>query len=269
MIGSDSVFAGSIPALYERFMVPMLFQPYADDLAKRVADAGPATVLETAAGTGVVTRAMLKVLPATARLTATDLNPAMLEIAKGASGDDDRVAWQQADALALPFPDRSFDLVACQFGVMFFPDKVTGFRQARRVLKPGGRFIFNVWDGLAANDFVRVLSTALDEVFPENPSRFMERTPHGYHDLERIAAELAAAGFSDVGAVAVDAVSRVASARDAATAYCQGSPLRSEIEARGGNLEEVTAIGERALVAAFGSGAVEGRIRAYVISATA
>ena len=152
---TDKIFAGSIPEVYERFLVPLIFESYALDLARRLAKTKPGAVLETAAGTGVLTRAIASALPAPARLTATDLNQPMLDHAKSRQPADSPIEWRQADALALPFEDRSFDAVACQFGVMFFPDKAQGYREARRVLKPGGHFFFSVWDRIAGKRFCR------------------------------------------------------------------------------------------------------------------
>jgi ubiquinone/menaquinone biosynthesis C-methylase UbiE len=264
----DKVFAGSIPELYERLMVPLIFEPYVRDLATRLAKTKPDAVLETAAGTGVLTRAIASALPA-ARMTVTDLNQPMLDQAKRRQPADSRIAWKQADALALPFEDRSFDAVACQFGVMFFPDKVQGYKEARRVLKPGGHFFFNVWDRIEENDFADVITQELAVVFPNDPPRFMARTPHGYHDEKQIRQELKAAGFTNVSFDAVDARSKAASPRDPAVAYCQGTPLRSEIEARGApGLEEATNKAADAMARKFGTGAVDGRIRALVISAS-
>src|SRR6476660_424333 len=211
----DKVFAGSIPEMYERFLVPLIFEPYALDLARRLAKTRPGVVLETAAGTGVVTRALASALPAETRLTVTDLNQPMLDHAKSRQPADSRIAWRQADALALPFDDRSFDAVACQFGAMFFPDKIKGYREAHRVLKPGGGYFFSVWDEISTSEFADVVAQTLAEEFPQDPPRFMARTPHGYHDVERIRAELAAAGFKSVSASATDHVSRAPSARDA------------------------------------------------------
>ena len=266
---SDRLFAGSIPDIYDRFLVPLIFEPYALDLAERIARANPKDVLETAAGTGVLTRAIASKLPADARITATDLNQPMLDHAAARQGDDGRIAWQQADALALPFGDRAFDIVACQFGVMFFPDKVQGYREARRVLRPGGRFVFNVWDRISENVFAQVVTEALARRFPLDPPSFMARTPHGHHDVGKIRQELAAAGFASIADEAVDGTSRAASARDVAIAYCQGTPLRNEIEVRGPtDLEGATRAVEEALVKRFGSGAVEGPIRAYVFTAS-
>ncbi|GEP55650.1 class I SAM-dependent methyltransferase [Reyranella soli] len=265
---TDKVFAGSIPEIYDRFMVPLIFEPYAVDLAERVAALAPNDVLETAAGTGVLTRALGERLPASTHVVATDLNQAMLD--QAAKRQPTRaVEWKQADALGLPFADRSFDAVACQFGAMFFPDKVQGYREARRVLRPGGRFLFNVWDKIADNEFADVVTQTLAEMFPADPPRFMARTPHGHHDVERIRRDLAAAGFSDVSIDAVDARSRAPSARHVAIAYCQGTPLRNEIEARGATrLEEATDRAAAAVAQRFGTAAVDGRIRAIVISAS-
>ena len=169
----DKVFAGSIPELYERFLVPLIFESYALDLAATAGENQTArAVLETAAGTGVLTRAIASALPAQARMTVTDLNQPMLDHAKSRQPADSRITWRQADALALPFEDGSFDAVACQFGAMFFPDKVQGYKEARRVLKPGGHFFFSVWDTIEANDFADVITQELAAVFPQDPPRF-------------------------------------------------------------------------------------------------
>jgi ubiquinone/menaquinone biosynthesis C-methylase UbiE len=268
MVATDKVFAGSIPEIYDRYLVPLIFEPYALDLAERVAKIEPQDVLETAAGTGVVTRAIASRLPANARIVATDLNQPMLDYAEARQSDDGRIKWKQADALALPFADQSFDVVACQFGVMFFPDKVQGYKEARRVLKPGGHFLFNAWDRISENEFADVVTEALAAVFPHDPPRFLARTPHGYHDVERIRTELNAAGFTDISVDAVDERSKASSPRDPAIAYCQGSPLRNEIEARDASrLQDATKQATEALAQRFGSGAVDGRIRAFVITA--
>lgn len=269
MVATDKAFTGSIPQIYQQLLVPMIFAPYAHDLAALIADARPRKVLETAAGTGVVTRELASRLPREASIIATDLNEPMLAQAK-ASLSDPRIEWHQADALALPFEDGSFDVVACQFGVMFFPDRTKGHAEARRVLRPGGRLFFSAWDRIEANEFPDVVSQALAEVFPGDPPRFMARTPHGYHDRDQIRGDLERAGFGDIAIEAVDHVSRAASAREPAVAFCQGTPMRSEIEARGApGLEAATALAEEALRERFGSGEIEGGIRALVVSAVA
>jgi len=268
MAATDKVFAGSIPEIYDRFLVPLIFEPYARDLAARVAGVEPQDVLETAAGTGVLTRELASRLPVDARLVATDLNQPMLNLAAAKLPDERRIEWRQADALALPFEDQSFDAVACQFGVMFFPDKVQGYREARRVLKPGGRFFFNVWDKISENEFADVVTQALATLFPQDPPLFMARTPHGYHDVEKIEEQLTAADFASISVESLDETSRAPSPRDPAVAYCQGTPLRNEIEARDpSRLEEATQRAADAVAQRFGNGAVAGRIRAHVISA--
>ena len=269
MVASDKAFVGSIPELYDRLLVPLIFEPYARDLAGLAAAAAPQSILEIAAGTGVVTRAMAAALPATTPIIATDLNQTMLDRAMAQQPGGRKIAWRQADALALPFEDKTFDAVVCQFGAMFFPDKVKGYAEAHRVLKPGGRYFFNVWDRIADNEFADVVTEALAEMFPSDPPRFLARTPHGYHDAAQIRTELQAAGFRDIAIDAVDHRSRAPSPRDPAVAYCQGTPLSNEIVARDpARLDEATQRAADALARRFGTGAVDGRIRALVISAT-
>lgn len=269
MAGSDELFTGSIPEIYDRFLVPLIFEPYARDLAGRLAGVEPRDVLEVAAGTGVVTRAIASQLPAQTRIVATDLNQPMLDHAAARQPGDGRITWRQADAMALPFEDRTFDVVVCQFGAMFFPDKIQAYREARRVLKPGGRFFFNVWDRISENEFADVVTQALAVVFPKDPPRFLARTPHGYHDADKIRDELATAGYAKISVDAVDARSKAAAPRDPAIAYCQGTPLRNEIEARKTtSLDDATIAAAEALAHSFGNGSIDGRIRAHVITAT-
>ena len=265
---TDRRFAGSIPQLYERYLVPLIFQPYAADLAQRVVARTPARVLELAAGTGVVTRELAQRLPASCAIVASDLNPPMLEEA-AARGTSRPVEWRVADALQLPFADASFDAVVCQFGAMFFPDKARAFGEARRVLRPGGVLLFNAWDALEHNVFTDVVTQAMARVFPEDPPRFFARVPHGYHDPQQIRADVAAGGFNaPVRVEHVSLRSRAPTARDAAVALCQGTPLRNEIEARGGaSLEQATQAAEAALAECFGPGPVDGEIRALVVEA--
>jgi SAM-dependent methyltransferase len=263
----DKVFAGSIPRLYEEFFVPLIFAPYATDLAARVVARNPARVLELAAGTGVVTRALAAQLPAATEIVATDLNPAMLATAAQV-GTSRPVQWQPADAMQLPFGDGEFDLVVCQFGVMFFPDKGHAFGEARRVLRPGGAFLFNAWDRIEDNEFADVVTSALATLFPADPPRFMARTPHGYHDRATIERDLRAGGFEKAARIdTVAARSQAPSARHPAIAYCQGSPLRSEIEARdAARLGEATDVAAAAIERRFGAGPVDGKIQAHVVA---
>src|SRR3954447_25692453 len=241
MLETDKVFAGSIPENYDRYMVPLIFQPYAADIARRAASLSPNVILETAAGSGVVTRALAPILPRGARYIATDLNQPMVDYAASRQPPDTRIEWRQADALALPFEDAAFDLVCCQFGAMFFPNRTAGYREAKRVLRPGGQFLFSVWDRIEDNVFADDVTNALAKLFPTDPPRFLARTPHGYHDTALIRSELEEAGFSRVLIETRAEQSRASSPRVPAVAYCQGTVLRNEIEARGaGGLDAAT-----------------------------
>ena len=264
---ADHAFAGSIPEFYERCLVPLIFEPYADDLAERVRALAPERVLEIAAGTGVVTRRLADRLPSGTAIVATDLNPPMLEHAR-ALGTARPVRWQQADAMALPFADASFDAVVCQFGVMFFPGKAAAFAEARRVLRPGGRLLFSAWDRLEANDFAHGVTAALAERWPADPPRFLARTPHGYCDPAVIERDLVQGGFSARAAVeTVARRSRADTPAAPAVAYCQGTPLRGEIEARDATgLAAATDWAAQAIARRFGPGPVDGGIQAHVVT---
>ena len=265
----DRVFSGSIAQLYEQYMVPLIFEPYARDLADRLASLQPSAVLEIAAGTGVVTRHMAARFPDHVSIVATDLNQPMLDHAMSI-GTSRAVKWRQADAMHLPFGDGTFDAVVCQFGVMFFPDKAAAFAEARRVLRPGGTFLFNVWDRIEDNEFADCVTQTMAGLFPADPPRFLARLPHGYYDQGAIATALAQGDFT--GATVFETVTAQSSAespRIVATAFCQGTPLRSEIEARDTSiLGEATDVAAAALGQRFGTGQVIGKIQAIVIAAS-
>lgn len=262
----DSAFAGSLPEVYDRLMVPLIFAPYGEDMARRVAALAPARVLETACGTGVVTRALARALPAGTRIVATDLNQPMLDRA-AAVGTAQPVEWQQADAQQLPCADASFDAVVCQFGAMFFPDRPCAYGEARRVLAPGGTLLLSLWDSIEHNEIAAVVTEALAGCFPNDPPRFLPRTPHGHGDPETIARELAAAGFTAAPLIErLAARSPAPTALAAAQAYCQGTPLAGEITARGGDLIAATEACARAVAARFGHGPLDAKIQALVVS---
>jgi len=267
MTTGDAVFAGSIPALYDRHLGPLLFTPYGKDLARRLTGRTAGSVLETAAGSGRVTQELAQALPPEVELIATDLNQAMVDFAQARRGLK-RAAWRQADATQLPFDDARFDAVVCQFGVMFFPDRVAGYREARRVLKAGGSFVFNVWDSLAENPVSAAVNDSMTELFPADPPRFLARTPHGYHDVATVRADLARAGFTDVSVETVRLPCRAASHRDPAIGFCQGSPMRGEIEARNpGGVEAATETAAAAVARRFGAGALDSTMQAHVFVA--
>lgn len=270
MSEADKVFTGSIPDIYDEYLVPLIFEAYAADLAKRAASSDPRTVLETAAGSGVVTRALAPLLSADARYVVTDLNQPMLDRAAKVQRNDNRIEWRAVDALSLPFDDKSFDVVCCQFGVMFFPDRVAGYVEARRVLKPSGRLIFNAWDKIEDNEFADVVTQAASEVFADDPPLFLARTPHGYNDAREIEADLRAAGFDDISIETIAEMSSAPTARHPAVAYCEGTPLRNEIETRDASrLGEVVERATSAIAARFGEGPVASKIQGHVAIATA
>jgi SAM-dependent methyltransferase len=225
-------------------------------------------MLEVAAGTGVVTRALAARLPESVAVTATDLNQPMLDHAMSA-GTARSVEWRAADVMDLPFADASFDVVVCQFGAMFFPDRPAAFAEVCRVLRPSGVFIFNVWDRIENNEFADVVTHALAAIFPDDPPLFLARTPHGYHDEGTIRADVAAGGFATpTGFDALEARSRAASCEIPAVAYCQGTPLRNEIEARDASrVLQATALAAEAIGEQFGQTDIDGKTRAYVITA--
>jgi len=264
----DKEFVGSIPEIYDTYLVPLIFEYYAQDLADRVGALKPKSVLETAAGSGVVARAMVSVLPPRAQYVVTDLNQPMLDHAESQQDSDSRISWRQADALNLPFDDASFEVVVCQFGVMFYPDRIIGYSEAYRVLKPRGKLIFNVWDRIEMNEFAHIVTAVAATVFPDDPPRFLPRTPHGYHDASLIKEELHGVGFTEVSFESLDATSSAPSPRHPAIAYCQGTPLRNEIEERNVDLlNHVTNCAAEAISARYGAGPVAAKIRGHIITA--
>lgn len=264
---ADNVFTGSIPKLYDTYLVPMIFESYAADLVKRLQARPISRLLEIAAGTGVVTRAMASALPENVSIVATDLNQAMLDQASSV-GTSRPVEFCQADAMQLSFADETFDTIVCQFGAMFFPEKPKAFSEVRRVLKPGGIFIFSVWDQISENEFADTVMKALESLFPDDPPRFMERVPHGYYDPRIIEQHLVSAGFTAAPRIdTVAARSQAVSSRIPAIAYCQGTPVRNEIESRDASrLDEATDIADEAIARRFGHSAVDGKIQAHIVT---
>ena len=262
----DQGFIGSLPKVYQTHLVPLIFEPYATDLVNRLAARPVRRVLEIAAGTGVVTRTLTSVLPENVSIVASDLNQPMLDEAV-ALGTTRPVEWRQADAMRLPFEDGAFDAVVCQFGVMFFPDKGKAFAEARRVLRSGGILLFNVWDRIEENEFAETVTAALESLFPADPPRFLPRAPYGYYDRPTIERDLADGGFTASPLfTTVPERSRASSPQIPAIAYCQGTPIRNEIQARDATrLDEATARAGDAIARRFGGGAVDGKIQAHVV----
>jgi SAM-dependent methyltransferase len=260
-----AAFGATYAELYDRYLVPMLFAPYAGIIASRAASLHPRTVLEAAAGTGVATRSLATALP-TSSITATDLNQAMIDQAK-AKSDFANVRWQQADAMKLPFADESFDLAVCQFGVMFFSDKQVAFREARRVLCPDGGLLFVVWDEWKKMPTapLAVAAEVVGELLGCDPGSLVNPP---YHDEGGIRADLNAAGFQRISIDRVEQPACAASAREAAIATVHGSLIRSVIaETAPGKMEEATDAVERALRKRLGGGQIIGATKALVVLA--
>ncbi len=270
----DRRWAGSMPDAYEKWLAPAVFRPFAVDLAARAArrggtaepgrpaGPGPRRVLEIAAGTGVLTAELVAALP-DAHVTATDLNEPMVRYgAARVPGAD----WQQADALALPFGDGQFDLVACQFGVMFFPGKPAAFAEIRRVLTAGGRLLMSTWGPVSTHGFAAALVAGVERAFPADPPAFVAAVPHGYPDVGQVTADLSAGGLAVISAQTVTLTGHAASAADIATGFCTGTPLRMAMESRG-DLAEATAVVAAEMTALMGAGPVSAEMTAHIIEA--
>ncbi len=265
MTNQENKFVGSIPDTYHRYLVPLIFDAYAKDLAERVTVPVDGVVLETACGTGVLTKHLRDTLPERTRVVATDMSPAMLEAAEKNVGKSNNIEFRVANGIELPFDDDSFDAVICQFGVMFFPDITLGYREAARVLKPSGEFIFNVWDAFKKNGFSKSVHEAALALDQDNPPDFL-KIPYGYYDVSEICRQLEVAGFSRIETSVLPKESRAKSARDVVLAFAAGTPLAAQLADRGIANEAIDII-EAALLREFGDGEVSAPMQAIAISA--
>lgn len=258
---ADRTWLDEMTRVYRDVLVPVVFTPFAVELARRVVAVGPRRVLEIAAGTGALTEHLVGTVR---EVVATDLNQAMVDAGE-------RVVpvatWRQADAMALPFDDGGFDVVACQFGAMFFPDRPRAFGEMRRVLVDGGVTFVSVWDAIDTHGWEVLVDAALARALPDDPPAFFRELPHGYADAQRIVADVAAAGFTDVTVERVAVESVAESVPELARGYCFGTPVRAQIESRGGDLDEVARVVTEALVDAFGSGPATTTMSALVVTA--
>jgi len=260
-------FSGSIPAAYDRYLGPVLFQPYAEDLAGRLQVGEEGSVLELACGTGITTRVLRSRLPAKVKLVATDLNEPMFRHAAAKFSQEEAVEWSQADACSLPFGNGLFDAVVCQFGIMFVPDKALAAREAHRVLKPGGQFLFNVWDALEENHLCQSAHETITSYFEKDPPTFYQ-TPFGYHDHEEIKRTLESAGFREVRTEVVAKIGEASRADEVATGLVQGNPVSVAIAERDASLLPViTNAVAKAITRRFGETDLSVPMRAIVVQA--
>ena len=266
MSEQHAAFIGSVPENYDRYLGPLLFEPYALDIVDRVRVSDHGCVLEIACGTGIVSRRLRKKLPKGARLIATDLNQAMLDYAASKFGLDADIEFKQADATLLPFNDASFEAVVCQFGLMFFPDKLTALREAHRVLAPDGSLVFNVWDSMEKNEVVQITQEVLASFFVGDPPSFYT-VPCGFHDPLAIEDHLKAAGFRDFDLSNLPKTGTSPSAADAAKGLIEGNPVVAEIHKRAGSVPAIEAALATAIARKCGDSPVRSNLQALVCSA--
>jgi SAM-dependent methyltransferase len=266
---SLDVESASVFDVYDELLVPLCFRAYADDLAARLAGLDDAALLVVACGTGVETRVLSAALPPSVAITATDIVSGMVERARR-HGTTRAVTWDVADAAALPYDDATFDVVVCQFGAMFFPDKVAAFAQAARVLRPGGRLEVSSWDRIERNEFAATVAEAMRDLFPDDPPAFLDRMPFSYHDVDAIRADLVAGGFAAPTEIErVEHRATAASPEVVAGAFCGGTPLRDQLLAAGPERFRNALEGAGAAVAErFGRADLTGTSTALVATAT-
>ncbi len=262
-VDHNVLFQGEIPKNYDRYLGPVIFEPYARDIARRLVDRGIQSLLEVACGTGIVTRHLRNTLPMSVEMTATDLNADMFEFAKLKFRDGERVRWQQADASALPFPDGSFDAIVCQFGFMFVPDKAAAMRESYRVLRNGGVLLFNVWDSFDANPFAQIAHTTIASFFDRDPPRFYQ-IPFSLYDSKLVRPLLEAAGFQKIESFVETNSCRSTSAKEFATGLIRGNPVGAEATERGVNPEELIASVAKKLAERFGAEPLQSTMQAIV-----
>jgi len=264
-----AAYVGTIPENYHRGVGSFLFDPYAQELARRAEALAPDRLLETACGTGIATRRLREALPPQVELVATDLHEPMLAVARRTVRSRGQVRFQQADMTALPFDGAGFDALVCQFGLMFVPDKPAAAREARRVLRPGGQVLMATWRSLAHNEPIRLAHETVSRLFPYDPPRFY-LIQTGFGEPEYMRRLLANAGFVEISTEVVEKRTSAPSAVEVAVGLIEGFPIVDYIRARDPSLVPV-AVAElaRAFVAHFGDHPMAGTVEALITTATA
>lgn len=254
--------------LYERHLGPALFEPYAIDLTRRVADCAGGSVLEMACGTGIVTRQLRARLKPTVALTATDINPGMLDYARKKLDATEKITWKQGDIANLPFPDASFNVAVCQFGIMFVPDKTRAFREMRRVLVKGGLLAFSVWDRMENNPWGIIAHQTVGGFFPENPPQFF-KAPCSFYDVDVLRNLLTASGFDRINIQTVRKECYSNTARSLAIGLIEGAPVLAEIQERNGSSRPIVDAMATALARTGGDNPYRSTMQAIVTTARA
>ena len=262
---AEATFTGSIPENYDQYLGPLLMSPFGRNLVNRIPTTGVKDVLELACGTGIVTKLLRERLPSDIRLVATDLSQGMLDFAKKKTYEKS-VEWKVADASALPFKDESFDVVVSQFGVMFFPEKAQSMQEIFRVLRPGGRVLFNVWDKIEHNDFAKIANNIIEKMFDSDPPPFY-KIPFGFYDHLEIRTLLRNAGFHDIALTTVE-LKVQADPLHAAKGFVEGNPIADEIKDRlSTDISEATGRVERAIASELGQKIAKGVGQAIIVGA--
>ncbi|MBT3240914.1 MAG: methyltransferase domain-containing protein [Chloroflexi bacterium] len=265
---SSIAFTGTIPEYYDKYFVPIIFEEYAENLAGRVSIPDGGNVLEIAAGTGVATKHLRDKLSPNVQLVITDINPSMLEKAKSKFSDDENMIFQKEDASNLSFADNSFDTIISQFSMMFFPDKLSSLIEAKRVLKLGGKYIFNIWDSFEHNHVAETIHETVLRLSPNNPIKFFD-VPYSYYQIDEIKRILYEAGFGDITISVLPRVSKAPDAKTVAKAFIEGSPVSLQIiDYEGLELADAVNKVERAISKKYGTGEIEGKMQAIVFEAT-
>ena len=265
-MSADHAFSGSVPENYNRFLVPMIFEDYAQELASRVNVPAASAILETACGTGVTTRHLLGRMPEDTTLVATDLQIPMIDFT-GASLTDTRLTLEATDANELPYEDASFDAVASSFGVMFF-DRERAYRETARVLRPGGAFVTSIWGSHEHNHFARLTYETLRELFPADPPAFLA-IPYAYSDLNAIKQELEQAGFDEIEILVQTRSCTCPRASDVPNGFMRGSPAIHEVLEQTDDVDAVADAIERAITERYGATDCHTSMQAYIVTARA
>lgn len=231
-MASINLFSGEVPGNYDKYLGPILFEPYALDLIDRLKNERVEHVLELACGTGRVTTHLVDLIPTKGSLTATDLNPGMLELAQSKI-QNEKIFWTVADAEDLSFYNGQFDHIVCQFGVMFFPAKEKSFKEANRVLKKGGKYIFSTWESVEKNPRIDLMWSVIHEVFGNEAPDFFQKGPHSFFDKKEIERLMVNAGFKNVRIETVAKTPKYNQPEDLIKGFAEGSPLANYLAEKG------------------------------------
>ena len=258
-----AAFAGSVPANYERYLGPFLFEPYALDLVSRLQDKKYPDILEIACGTGRVTAHLARSVKHDT-IIATDLNPDMIKVAKDIV-QNDSIKWMPADAMQLPFDDDSFDLVVMQFGIMFFPDKEKGLKEAYRVLRTGGKIIYSTWNKVETVKAIHEGRVVIESYFGDDPPKFYS-VPFSMYDDRELTTITRRAGFKSITTTLVKKEGVSPSSSDLAKGIVEGNPVYMAILEKDASLVNIIKDHvQKVLTEKFGAKDLRSPLEAWVV----